>query len=76
MCRICVGQPIAILKLDGEIVRTHIKQFAMLRFAAGYFDGAIPIVLPKSFKRDDIPIGSQIWIEAADLTPEFRPVAP
>jgi hypothetical protein len=61
-----VGQPITLLRPDGQEVKTTIKGFPMINRKGHYNSAAI--VLPKNIKADEIPVGSQVWLTDADET--------
>jgi hypothetical protein len=52
---------IQLRRPDGSVVRTHIHAVEIL-------DGpnkrwCVPVLLPPEFKKSDVPVGTQIWLE-------------
>jgi hypothetical protein len=62
------GDPIDIKFPDGRVVRTEI---ASLMLPTPNPECGLGILLPPSFKKNDVPVGSEVW--SVDTNPAARP---
>ena len=53
--------PIQLRRPDGSILRTHIHGVVMLDRSDRSW--CAPVSLPPEFKKADVPIGTEIWLE-------------
>ena len=59
--KIKVGETIELRRPDGHVIKTMIEGLMMVCRTPEA--PPIPIALPKRFRKEDIPVGTEIWIE-------------
>ncbi|MEO0453679.1 MAG: hypothetical protein AAFY98_06025 [Verrucomicrobiota bacterium] len=57
------GACISLHLPDGRNIETHIEEIEMIRYGGGSPPDDIAFLLPKKFKKSDIPIGTEIYLE-------------
>jgi len=67
-----VGTPIRLGLADGTVQDTHICGLEMLNFGPRPRPAVItaPILLPKDFRKEDVPIGTKVFLLAEADAPE------
>jgi hypothetical protein len=70
-CTVKIGDPVEIRIASEVVVRSTISGIAMLGGLPAHTPHAFDFMVPSEISKDDIPIGSEVWI---DLFPD--PITP